>query len=457
MTRSINPRARARSPRAVRKQLRRLARWAVSAALTSAAQGCGDTDASDQRWTPLSCNHGRNVLFDPNFERDIDFAGFYFSTQRPVPPNPMPHFSVSELGVWGEPCRSALDAEVCQRNWMAAKMAEACRDAREHCGPFVVTTSGDDVNILVKRSEFLELLGGIDTASEAIALSAWDGDPIACADTPQHLSGTRARPVGDGWRVETEWEDCGVRLERYSVIVSAEGETSGRDSVSLGTSNCVIGRRPVGLCTVDHHGSPGSLGAFFATAAQLEAASVVAFERLARELTELRAPVALIAAAARSALDEVRHSVAVAEHARRFGAEPYPAEVASIAGRTPFEIALENAVEGCVRETYGALVGQHQALLALDPAVADVMRVIAADEMRHAELAWRVAAWLDPQLSAGHQLQLAAAKRQALTDLLVSARHSELPVGAARLIGLPSRAAAEQLVVSLSELVLLDA
>ncbi|NIS36796.1 MAG: ferritin-like domain-containing protein, partial [Actinobacteria bacterium] len=38
--------------------------------------------------------------------------------------------------------------------------------------------------------------------------------------------------------------------------------------------------------------------------------------------------------------------------------------------RTAYEIALENAVEGCVRETFGALVGAHQALRASDPSIA---------------------------------------------------------------------------------------
>ena len=113
---------------------------------------------------------------------------------------------------------------------------------------------------------------------------------------------------------------------------------------------------------------------------------------------------------------------------------------------------MENAVEGCVRETYGAVIGHYQAACALDPVVRDVMRVIAEDEIRHAELAWHVAAWLEPQLSNSERLQLLAAKRESLTDLLESVARPELPERAAQWIGLPSVPLACQLVVNLAEL-----
>jgi hypothetical protein len=56
-------------------------------------------------------------------------------------------------------------------------------------------------------------------------------------------------------------------------------------------------------------------------------------------------------------------------------------------------MAIENAVEGCVRETFGALVAHWQARHARDPDVARVMRVVARDETRHAALAWAIAEW----------------------------------------------------------------
>lgn len=437
---------------AVTTQLRALSRLAATAALGYAAHGCSDPDYAA---APLSCENGdRHVLFNLKLARDVDFVGLYIAWAYALPlPERRP--SVSTSGEWGEACRSALASEEClQRVETAQEPSEACLKDDKGCGPFVVTTVGDEVHILSERSELIALLGQIDTASEAMAVCEWDRDPIRCPDPSQKLAGTRADPLDDGWRVQTEWENCGVAIERFTVKVGTNGETSERSTVSLGTSNCVIGRRPVGLHAADLRFSAGSLGAYFAHAAHLEAASVVAFERLARELSALGAPEQLIAAAARSALDEVRHASAVTQLAQPFGAARLPLRVDALAARSRFEIALENAVEGCVRETYGAVVGQYQAARALDRAVRDVMRVIAVDELRHAELAWEVAAWLEPQLSDAEQGQLMAAKRSALFELQLSAARAMLPAQAERLIGLPPCALASQLVMSLGKLVL---
>ena len=82
-----------------------------------------------------------------------------------------------------------------------------------------------------------------------------------------------------------------------------------------------IGRRPAGLRRARATGSPSALGAHFARASHLEAASNHAFERLARELSAHRAPAELVRAARRSANDEVRHARVTARIARRHGAQ----------------------------------------------------------------------------------------------------------------------------------------
>lgn len=68
------------------------------------------------------------------------------------------------------------------------------------------------------------------------------------------------------------------------------------------------------------------------------------------------------------------------------------------------EITRENAVEGCVRETFGALIMQWQAAHARDASVRRAFARIAADETRHAALSWSVARWaaqaLDPEARA---------------------------------------------------------
>jgi hypothetical protein len=258
------------------------------------------------------------------------------------------------------------------------------------------------------------------------------------------LRGTETRNVADGYEVRTEWEDCGVGLFSRTVFVSADGSVRELDRHEIGASNCTIGRRPEGLRACAPAASRSALGAYFASAAALEAASVVAFERMARELGELGAPQPLVAGAARSALEEIRHTRAVALLARRFGGEPAAPQVCPLAVRSAQAIALENAVEGCVRETYGALVAHYQAATALDPAVRAAMTVIAEDETRHATLSWQVAEWLEPRLSPEQRRAVHAARAAALAILRGELQDGLSPADRA-LIGLPG----QQLAVAL--------
>jgi hypothetical protein len=156
------------------------------------------------------------------------------------------------------------------------------------------------------------------------------------------------------------------------------------------------------------------VGRFFASAAHLEAASVVSFERLARELEALGAPRALVLAALAAAADEVRHTNATTAIARRFGAETEAPEVTEPGERSVLAIALENATEGCVRETYGALCAHWQASHAGDLRIRAAMRVIAEDETRHAELSWAVASFLDGLLAPGERDVVARAQAEAI-------------------------------------------
>jgi hypothetical protein len=253
------------------------------------------------------------------------------------------------------------------------------------------------------------------------------------------------------WVVRSEWESCGPQ-SRDTLRLDDEGNVIDSTHESIGHSGCVVGRRPEGLQAAVPLRMPTALGAYFANTAHLEAASVFAFERLARELSELGAPDALVEAALRSARDEIRHGALVGALARRFGGEPSEARVAEPPPRGRYAIALENAVEGCVRETYGALVAHHQAALASDPAVAATMGGIAEDETRHAELAWQVAAWLEPQLSAAEQHELARAQREAVARLSREVAREELSAADAARIGWPSASVATALVARLGAL-----
>jgi hypothetical protein len=74
-------------------------------------------------------------------------------------------------------------------------------------------------------------------------------------------------------------------------------------------------------------------------------------------------------------------------------------------------------VEGCVRETYGAVVTGWQARTAGDEEIRRALGPIAEDELRHAELAWAVDAWASERLAASARERLRGARHEALRAL----------------------------------------
>jgi hypothetical protein len=155
---------------------------------------------------------------------------------------------------------------------------------------------------------------------------------------------------------------------------------------------CGTGRRPEGL---DPATSPG----MFAEMARLEAASVEAFRRLRAELASHGAPRRLLRACSRAMRDEVRHARIMGALALRRGERVELPSIAPARARSLEAMAVENVVEGCVRETWGALVATRDARTHSNPAVRAAMKRIAPDETRHAALAWSISSWLEPRLT----------------------------------------------------------
>ena len=195
------------------------------------------------------------------------------------------------------------------------------------------------------------------------------------------------------------------------------------------------GRRPAGLVAARRVSAKSALGAWLAEVAWLEAASVHAFHRLAAELTSMGAPRALVRCASRSARDETRHARVVTRLARKRSAVPAAVRVRRTRARSLDAFAIENAVEGCVRESFGALVATLQAHHAPDADVARAMHRIALDETRHAALAWSVARWLDGRLDEETRARVSQAMRDALAVLRCEVRAT--PRALAREAGLP--------------------
>ncbi|HEX6245410.1 MAG TPA: ferritin-like domain-containing protein [Polyangiales bacterium] len=184
------------------------------------------------------------------------------------------------------------------------------------------------------------------------------------------------------------------------------------------------GRRPSGLTSESVDLQHDKLGDFLAHMAHLEAAGVVAFERLAIELRAHGAPEELIEQALTAAEDERRHADSLSALARARGGQPVEVQTLPFAVRSVLELALENAVEGCIRETYGALVGAHQATRARDLDVRLAMRTIAPEEARHAALAHGVHTWSLTRLNADER---DAVRRAQVSAVFTLARECALP------------------------------
>jgi hypothetical protein len=202
------------------------------------------------------------------------------------------------------------------------------------------------------------------------------------------------------------------------------------------TGRCVGGRSPEGLAPPGFGGARDPLGAWLAYNAHLEAASIDAFEILAAELDAHGAPPELTRAARAATADERRHADVVGRLAARRGAAAPAVQVNRGPIRDLEAIARENAVEGCVRETYAALIASRQAYAATDPAIRAAMAGIARDETRHAALAWAVDSWSQALLPPAAGRRVREARHEAI-EQLVNARLAELPRDSLTQAGLP--------------------
>ncbi len=210
------------------------------------------------------------------------------------------------------------------------------------------------------------------------------------------------------------------------------------------------GRRPAGFVRKGRAPATSALGRYFAEMAELEAASVYAFERLARELRVHRAPARLVRAARLAAGDEVRHTRAMKRLAVRYGGRPRPVLVRPSKARKLALVARENTVEGCVRETFGAVVASWQAAHARDASIRRYMTRIAFDETRHAALANAVAEWAEEHLPPREKTRIVKARRDAMVALARQVTAAAPPAALRTEAGVPHATLARALLIAIA-------
>jgi hypothetical protein len=139
--------------------------------------------------------------------------------------------------------------------------------------------------------------------------------------------------------------------------------------------------------------------------------------------------------------------------ARRHGALMPEVDILPFQPRSLEAMCTENAVEGCVRETFGALVTGWQARTAGDAEVRRALGPISRDELRHAELAWAVDTWAAGRLTPPERERILQLRSEALSALEHEVSSQPPPEHFVREAGVPSREQALNLLQGLAGLV----
>lgn len=129
-----------------------------------------------------------------------------------------------------------------------------------------------------------------------------------------------------------------------------------------------------------------------------EHASIASFARFVLDLMAVGAPADLVTAAQSALSDEIQHARACFDLASTYAGQPrgpgaFSLDRAFEGKHDLISLALSTFEEGCVNETIAAIEAEVAYSLTELPLVRQTLGQIAADETRHATLAWDTLAW----------------------------------------------------------------
>ncbi len=244
----------------------------------------------------------------------------------------------------------------------------------------------------------------------------------------------KCRTPGDACRTDDackEGESC-VAAERY-----AQGSNTPTREWQCAGMSCVIGRpllvegearvaelragpvwsRAPEPAAIDDPVRRSAIARHWREVARLEHASVASFARFVQQLLALGAPAPLVRDALAAMRDEVEHARLCFGLAAAHGESATPARLEledAEPATEPLEVAAALLREACLGETLGVAEAMEAAQGCADPVTRTILRRIADDETRHAQLAWRTLAWLVERASPDER---AALERLAWTTL----------------------------------------
>jgi hypothetical protein len=243
---------------------------------------------------------------------------------------------------------------------------------------FVVTVNGTVYDVI--SSGALERITNVGLTPRALAGGRWSGFLVAGdagkAARVHYYECVGGRP----WIVDGELATAALRWGP-----SAWAEPSGAEP---------SGAEPSGVGQLHE-----PLAAAWARDGLLEHASVASFARAMLELMSLGAPAELLLAYREAIVDELEHAQRCFSLASRHahapvGPGPLPLARAGDRAGDPAAIALAVFDEGCINESIAAAEAAVAAAGCRDPRARATLERIAADERRHAALAWQTLRWL---------------------------------------------------------------
>jgi len=186
------------------------------------------------------------------------------------------------------------------------------------------------------------------------------------------------------------------------------------DPFNLDSCPFGCGRRPSGVAAARVRTTEPLLD-HVARIALLEALSVGAFAQLSSDLRR-HAP-QFLPRIARAQQDERRHARRARTLLRALGGSPLRTPRVPRVERTLAEVALDNGIEGCVHETFGAALASIQARRAGSAPLRRFFAAIAGDEIEHAALSWDLHDALGARLRPHVRAQIATSQRRAIESI----------------------------------------
>jgi photosystem II stability/assembly factor-like uncharacterized protein len=246
--------------------------------------------------------------------------------------------------------------------------------------------------------------GGFVLTSEG---SIYDVDELGRGDRVASVE-LDGRAITGNWDGFVVAGDAGQAARAYfqACIGGRPWVVGGEPTTANLVGEIPLAREPNAPGSLDHE-LDRQLARAWAQDALVEHASVAAFARVISDLLSIGAPVELIRATQQAIADELEHARLCFDLASRHagtvlgpGALPLLAKptifgtVSDSRAGDPVAIALAMLEEGCINESVAAAEAAVAALQCREPRTKSVLDRIAADETRHAALAWRTLRWL---------------------------------------------------------------